>query len=168
MDLIQFLSDWLTYAADNLKARIPQRVWKIFGFHVIKHNEMHCKSYKCPLNKLVYVWPTQSRQSVKIVVCEKEVTIYSRNGSAGFRNLTQEWVSWSNPVSVETQTRVTKGQKLDRAEAIQTGVVYFQRYECLYLSVAYRYLRKEWNTVIKNEISNLGFCQKSSIQSFFR
>jgi len=28
---------------------------------------------------------------------------------------------------------------MGRAEAIQTGVVYFQRYHCLSLSVAYRY-----------------------------
>jgi len=26
-------------------------------------------------------------------VCEKEATIYSHNGSAGFHNLTQQWVS---------------------------------------------------------------------------
>jgi len=48
---------------------------------------------------------------------------------------------WSSPmvpeVSIETQTRVTKGQKLDRAEAIPTAIVYFQRYHCLSLSVAY-------------------------------
>ena len=65
--------------------------------------------------------------------CEKEATIYSHNGSAGFRNLTPRWVSWSSPVSVETQTRVTKGRKMDRVEAIQTGVVYFQLYHCLSL-----------------------------------
>jgi len=47
------------------------------------------------------------------------------------------------------------------------GLVYFQRYHCLSLSVAYRYLRKEWNTDIKNELSNLGYCQKSLIQFFF-
>ena len=74
----------------------------MLGFHVIKHNAMHCKSYKCPLTKLAYVWPAQSTQSVKIVVCEKVATIYYHNGSAGFRNLTQQVVSWSNPVSVET------------------------------------------------------------------
>jgi len=27
------------------------------------------KSYTCPLNKLPYVWPTQSTQNVKMVVC---------------------------------------------------------------------------------------------------
>ena len=100
-------------------------------------------------------------------VCEKEATIYSHNNSAAFRNLKQQWFSWSSPVSVETQTRVTKGHKMGRAEAIQTGVVDFQRYHCLSLSAAYRYLRKEWNTVIKNELCNLSLCQKSPIQSFF-
>jgi len=106
------------------------------------------------------------------------------------------------------------------AEAIQTGVVYFQRYHCLSLSVAgadpgrgrlgrlpplkttkitlftlilcntknnihdiwslfrplhchscivaySRYLRNEWTTDIRNELSNLGYCQKSPVQSFF-
>jgi len=43
-------------------------------------------------------------------VCEKEATIYSHNGSASYRNLKQQWISWSNPASVETQ-RVMKGQK---------------------------------------------------------
>jgi len=99
--------------------------------------------------------------------CEKEPTIYPHNGSIGFRNLTQQWVSWSSPVSVETQTRVTEGQKMGGAEAIQTEVVYFQRYHCLSLSLAYRYLRNEWNTDIRNELSNLGYRQKSPIQSFF-
>jgi len=62
---------------------------------------------------------------------------------------------------------VTKGQKIGRAEAIQTGVVYFQRYHCLSLSVAYRYMRNELNNDIRNELSNFGYCQKSPIQSFF-
>jgi len=56
---------------------------------------------------------------------------------------------------------------MGHAEAIQTGVVYFQRYHRLSLSLAYRYLTKEWNTDITNELSNLGYCQKSPIQSFF-
>ena len=56
---------------------------------------------------------------------------------------------------------------MGRAEATQTGVVYFQRYHCLSLSVAYRYVRKEWNTNIKNELSNLGYYQKSPIKPFF-
>jgi len=56
---------------------------------------------------------------------------------------------------------------MGRVVAIQIGDVYFQRYHCLSLSVAYRYLRKEWNTDIKNELSNLDYCQRSPIQSFF-
>jgi len=44
---------------------------------------------------------------------------------------------------------------MGRAEAIQTGVVYFQRHHCLSLSVAaHRYLTKEWNTDMKNKLSN--------------
>jgi len=49
-------------------------------------------------------------------------------------------INWSSPVVpevwVETQTGVAKGQKVGRAEVIQTGVVYFQRYRCLSLSVS--------------------------------
>jgi len=68
-------------------------------------------------------------------VWENEATIYSQHGSTvkvrntRRRNLTQPWFSWSSPVvpevSVKTQTGVTKGQKMGRTEAIQTGVVYF-------------------------------------------
>jgi len=51
--------------------------------------------------------------------------------------LTQRLVSLSSPVVpkvwVETQTRTANGQKTGRAEAIQAGVVYIQRYH--YLSV---------------------------------
>jgi len=35
VDLVQFLSDCLTYAADNVKARVPQRVQKVFGFNAV-------------------------------------------------------------------------------------------------------------------------------------
>jgi len=31
---------WETYAADNVKAKIPLRVWKMFGFYVTKSCEM--------------------------------------------------------------------------------------------------------------------------------
>jgi len=34
-------------------------------------------------------------------------------------------------VWVATQTRVAKGQKMGRTEAIQTWAVYFHRYHCL-------------------------------------
>jgi len=36
MDLVRFLSDWLTYAADNVKASVDLRVWKMFWFYFIK------------------------------------------------------------------------------------------------------------------------------------
>ena len=137
MNIIQFLSDWLTNRADNVKARIPERVWKMFGFHVIKtlwnalpKLQMSSEQTCICLIHAVY---TKCENSY---VCEKEPTIYSHNSSTGFRNSTQQWVSWSSTVSVETQTRVTKGQKMGRAEAIQTRVMYFQRYHCLSLSVA--------------------------------
>jgi len=73
--------------------------------------------------------------------CENEATINYHNGSAvKFRNtcrrsLTHRLVSWSGPVVpkgwVETRTRVAKGQKMSRAEVIQTGVVCFHSYYCL-------------------------------------
>jgi len=51
------------------------------------------------------------------------------------RSLTQRLVSWSSPVvskvRIRTQRRVGKGQKMGRAEAIQTGVINFQLYPCL-------------------------------------
>ena len=74
-------------------------------------------------------------------ICENEATINYHHGSAAkFRNtcrrsLTQRLVRWSSPVvpkvRVETRTRVAKGQKLGRAQVIQTGVVCFQRHHCL-------------------------------------
>jgi len=89
-------------------------------------------------------------------VGEKEATIYSHNGSAGFRYLKQQWISWSSLVSVETQ-RVMKGQKWAVPRRSKMGLP----------RRAYRYLRKEWNTDIKNELSNLDYCQRPPIQSFF-
>jgi len=37
-----FSNSWATYATDcdNVKARVPQRAWKMFGFYVIKRHEM--------------------------------------------------------------------------------------------------------------------------------
>jgi len=40
VDLVQFLSGLWTYVTDIVKARVPQRLWKMFGFYVIKHREM--------------------------------------------------------------------------------------------------------------------------------
>jgi len=37
-------------------------------------NTMKCKSYTCPLNKFAYVWPTQSTQTAKLVVCLRKRT----------------------------------------------------------------------------------------------
>jgi len=43
MELVQFLIDWLAYATVNVNARVPQRVWKMFGFYVIKRCEMRLR-----------------------------------------------------------------------------------------------------------------------------
>ena len=58
-------------------------------------------------------------------------------------------------VWVESQTRVAKGQRVGRSEAIQTGVV-FSTLPLLVFVCRYRYLLgKEWNADIKNELVNL-------------
>jgi len=36
-------SDWLTYPTGNVKARVPQSVWKMFRFYVIKRCEMRLR-----------------------------------------------------------------------------------------------------------------------------
>ena len=61
VDLIQFLSDWLTYAADSAKARMPQRVWKMFGYYFIK------RFWKAKVTKVRMFHPP-STQYVKMVV----------------------------------------------------------------------------------------------------
>ena len=61
VDLIQFLSDWLTYAPDNAKARIPPRVWKMFGFYFIK------RFWNAKVTNLRMYHPP-STQNVKMVV----------------------------------------------------------------------------------------------------
>jgi len=133
VDLVQFLSDWLIYAADNVKARKPQHVWKMFGLYGIKCYEMqklHMSS-KQTCTCLTHALYTKCENGC---VCVNEATIdfhhvfavKLRNTSR--RNIKQRWVSWSIPVvpeaSVETQTRATKGQKTGRAEAIQTGFAF--------------------------------------------
>ena len=88
------------------------------------------------------IWPTQSTQSVKMVVVlwKRRHKQLSHGSAVKFRNtcrrsLTQRLVSWSSPVVpkvwVETRTRVAKGQKMGRAQVIQTGFVCFQRHHCL-------------------------------------
>ena len=78
---------------------------------------------------------------------------------------------WSSPmvpeVSIETQTRLTKGQKLGRAEAIPSAVVYFQRYHCLSLSVAYVVQVLEKKGVLTLKTNLVTYCQKPPIQSLF-
>jgi len=80
-----------------------------------------------------------------VCICENEATIDYYYGSAlKLGNICRcsltEWlIRRSSPVVhkvwVETQTSVVKGQKMGRTEAIQTGVVYFQRYHGLSVSV---------------------------------
>jgi len=103
--------------------------------------------YWCaPTQSCIYILPTQSAQSVKMVanllkwshnqlsplLCTK---VKHSNVSP---SLTQWFVSWSITVVskalFETQTRVAKGQKMGRTEATQIVVVCFQRYQCLSVS----------------------------------
>ena len=132
----------------------------MIAFLYLHASDVHQHSFN---RSLVATWPTQSTQSTQSVtnavfdqrslhkvwkwlsVCVNEATIDFHHVSAvklrntSRRNITQRWVSWFIPVvpevSVETQTRATKGKKTDRAEAIQTEVLYFQRYRCTSLSV---------------------------------
>jgi len=95
----------------------------------------------------LYVSPTLSTQNVKMVVYLRKRShnrfsprLWSEVNNTCRRSLTQRSASRSNPVApkvwVETEITVAKCQKMGHAEAFQTGVVYFQRYHCLSLSVA--------------------------------
>ena len=64
-------------------------------------------------------------------------------------------------VWVETEITVAKCQKMGHAEAIPTGVVYFQRYNCLFLSVAYVLTEKSAMLTLKTNLA--AYCQKSPI-----
>ena len=68
VDLILFLSDWLTNAADNIKARIPRRVWKTFGFYVIKCYEMQKLQMSSKQTRRCFIHAVYT-QSVQMVVC---------------------------------------------------------------------------------------------------
>jgi len=116
VDLIQVLSDWLTYAADNAKARIPIRVWKMFGFYFIK------RLWNAKATNLRYVSPTLSIQNVKMAVYLRKWShnrfsprLWSEVNNTCRRSLTQRSASWSTPVApkvwVETEITVAKCQK---------------------------------------------------------
>jgi len=64
VNLIQFLSYWLTNAADNAKARTPPRVWKMFGLYFIK------RFWNAKVTNLGMFHPP-STQNVKIVYLRK-------------------------------------------------------------------------------------------------
>jgi len=76
VDLIQFLSGWLTYAADNVKARIPPRVWKMFGFYFIK------RFWNAKVTNLRVFHPPSIHKLWKwLCICGNEATIDSHHGS---------------------------------------------------------------------------------------
>jgi len=87
----------------------------------------------------------------KCVFSENEGTVdYRHSSTLKVRNtcrcsLPQRLVRWCSTVVpkvwVETQTKVAKGQKMGRAEA---GVVYFQRYHCLSVSVCSVHTWQKW------------------------
>ena len=137
------------------------------------------KSYICPLNKPAYVWHTQSTQSLKIFVYLRKrsqnrllarLSNKLRNRPTCRRSLTQRLVSLSSPVVptvwIKTQRRVEKGQKRDRAEAIQTCDVFFQRYHCLSVSAcSVGTWEKSRLLTLKTNLATC--CRKSSIPSIF-
>jgi len=82
-----------------------------------------------------------------------------RNKPTCRHSSTQRLVSWSSPVVpkvwTKTQRRVEKGQKIGRAEAIETAVVDFQCYLCLSVYSVDTVLEKRVDCDIKNELSNM-------------
>ena len=44
-----WMTVWLMFTADSVMARVPQRVWKMFGFYVIKRYEMRLRWHFCTL-----------------------------------------------------------------------------------------------------------------------
>jgi len=138
---------------------------------------MKCESYTSPLNKLAYVLlsPTQSTQSVKLVVVlwkrshnHLSPRLCSKMRNACRRSITQRLVSWSSPVVpkvwVETRTRVAKGQKMGRAEVIQTGVVCFRRYHCLSVCSLGTWEKSRLLTLRTNLAT---YCQNHSCNHYF-
>jgi len=110
----------------------------------------------------------------RLRICENETTIdyhgsaicnKLRNRPTCCRSLTQPLISWSSPVVskvwIKTQGRVEKGQKIGRAEAIQTEVINFQPYHCLSVSAC---SRDSWEKsrllTLKTNLATC--CQKSS------
>jgi len=76
VDLIQVLSDWLTYAAVNAKARIPILVWKMFGFYFIK------RFWNAKVTNLRMFHPPSLYKMWKwLCICGNEATIDSHHGS---------------------------------------------------------------------------------------
>jgi len=122
--------------------RINRKIHKYF-----KDNFLNCKKLCMPsLNKPAYVWPTQSTQGVKIVVYLRKRShnrllprFCNKLRNTCRRSLSQRLVSWSSPmvpeVWIKTRRRVENGQKMRRAEAIRTGVVDFERYHYVSVSV---------------------------------
>ena len=115
----------------------------------------------------------------RLYICENEATIEFYHGSAICnklrnrptcrRSLTQRLVSWSSPVvskvRIKTQGRV-KGQRIGRAEAIQTGVINFQLYHCLSVSVcSIDTWEKSRLLTLKTNLATC--CQKSSTLPVF-
>ena len=116
--------------------------------NILKTDFLTGKSCTCPQNKPVYVWPTQSTLSVKMVVyLRKRSHIDYYYGSAlklinrptCCRSLHRTvgkliWPCGSQSMD-QNPKKGGEGSKMDRAEAIQIGVVDFERYHCLSASL---------------------------------
>jgi len=116
----------------------------------------------------------------RLCICENEAAIDFYHGSAICnklrnsptcrRSLTQRLISWSSPVVskvwIKTQGRVEKGQKIGRAEAIQTGVINIQLYHCL--SVSFCSIDTwEKSRLLRLQANLVTCCQKSSTLPIF-
>ena len=95
-------------------------------------------------------------------------TVLQRNRPIYRCSSTQRLVSWYSPVVakvwIKTQRRVEKGQKMDHAEAIQTGVLDFQCYHCLSVC-SVDTCEKSRLLTLKTNLATC--CQKSSHNQYF-
>jgi len=155
MDLIQILSDWLTYAGDNVKARGLQRVWKLFGFYVIKRYEMRKLHMSSKQTCICWTFDPLSPHKVSkwLWFCENEATIDYQDGSAAKlkntcrRSLTQRLVSLSSPKFPKYRSKPERGsRKVKKSVAprwSKPGLGVFKvTTACLCLAYC-RYFRKE-------------------------
>jgi len=140
---------------------------------------MECKGYTCSLNKVAYLWPTQSTQSVKTVVClrKRSHNWFSPRfcGKNTVRitwrhKLTQRWVIWSTQWFPKYRSKPKQGwlkvKKWALPRQSQPELCIFNVTTVVFFGSAGSLgTWEEWNADIKNEFSNS--LPKPPIQSLF-